>query len=257
MTNDARVLAAVYENDYIHWGSNTVTPSLTAGVYLGTIKNISSANPTVKGDIITDPTMEFGYPSMAYLGNSHKLMYTFSHCYLDSFPGTSVLYRNQNEEYSDILPIKNGLSIINQLSDSTERWGDYTNIQKMFNQPNRCYLAGSFGQGSGMKTQIGIVDNIDFPASVASTSSAMQSTVYPNPVQDHRFNIRFTLEDPQYIDFNLYDMQGRKMAKLLYNYTKKGENEFSFSVNSLSSGNYFLRLETSKGVLSTHQITMP
>jgi hypothetical protein len=52
MTNDARVLAAIYENGYVHFGSNTVNPAyMNAGVYLGTIKNISEANPVITADI--------------------------------------------------------------------------------------------------------------------------------------------------------------------------------------------------------------
>ena len=254
MTNDARVLAAVYENDYVHWGSNTITSTMNAVVYLGTIKNISSASPVIKGDIITASNMEFGYPSMAYLGNDHKLMYTFSHCYTDSFPGTSVLYRNGNEEYSDIVAVVNGVSNINRLSDSVERWGDYTNIQKMYTMPNRCYLCGSWGQSNYMRTQVGIIDNLDFPTAVENLTPKFESVLFPNPVTNQRFGIRFTLEKTQQIDFVLYDIQGRKLNHLLRNYTKQGEHEFSFEVSSLSKGNYLLQLETKEGVLSTHKI---
>lgn len=254
MTNDARVLAAVYENDYVHWGSNTITSNMNAGVYLGTIKNISSATPTVKGDIITSTTMEFGYPAMAYLGDDHKLMYTFSHCYKDSFPGTSVLYRNGNEEYSDIISVVDGKSNINLLTDSVERWGDYTNIQKMYNTPYRCYLSGSWGQSNYMRTQVGIVDNLDFPTAVHSVQPEIRSLVFPNPVTTKRFTIRFELTKTQHVDFFLYDMQGRRITKLLHHYVKPGENEFSFDVSALISGQYLLRLEGEDAVIASHKV---
>jgi hypothetical protein len=52
MTNDARVLAAIYENNYIHFGSNTLNPTyMNAGVFLGEIKNVSSATPVVTASI--------------------------------------------------------------------------------------------------------------------------------------------------------------------------------------------------------------
>jgi Secretion system C-terminal sorting domain len=256
MTNDARVLAAVYENDYVHFGSNTITSNMNAGVYLGTIKNISTATPLVKGDIITSTAAEYGYPSMAYLGQDHKIMYTFSHCYKDSFPGTSVLYKNANEDYSDVQAIKNGLSIINMLSDSNERWGDYTNIQKLYDVPNRAYVTGSWSSSSAMRTWIGIVDNIDFPNSTNSISSVKETMVFPNPTSNKRFRIKFSLDETQYVDFYLYNMQGQRVSKLLRAYSKSGENEFSFDVSPLAKGNYILKLEGKEKILSAHQVVV-
>jgi hypothetical protein len=240
MTNDARVLAAVYENDYVHFGSNTVTANMNAGVYLGTIENISAATPVVKGDIITSTTMEYGYPAMAYVGGNHKIMYTFSHCMVDSFPGTSVLYKNGDGNYSDILSLKNGASIINMLSDTNERWGDYTNIQKMYNTPNRTYVTGSWASSSTMRTWNAIVDNIDFPASITEPAITYSSVVYPNPISDRRFRYRFQQEKNGYVEFYMVDALGKRLQKLLRVYAKSGENEFSFDISPLAAGNYFL-----------------
>lgn len=253
MTNDARVLAAVYENDYVHFGSNTITANMNAGVYLGTIKNISTATPIVKGDIITSTAQEFGYPAMAYLGQDHKMLYTFSHCYTDSFPGTSVMYKDANEDYSAIQSIKNGLSTINMISDSNERWGDYTNIQKMYNTPNRTYMAGSWAQANSMRTWIGIVDNIDFPNAIPSISTIRQSSVYPNPTMNKRFTVRFSVTENQPMDFDLYDATGKKVTKLVHAYVKSGDNEFSFSVDALPAGQYVLQI-SGKGVHQTHKV---
>lgn len=257
MTNDARVLAAIYENDYIHFGSNTVNPAfMNAGVYLGQIKNVSSASPIVSADIFSDGTAEYGYPSMAYMGNNpseHKVLYTFSHCYKDSFPGTSVLYKDGAGNYSDIIATKNGTSIINVLTDTVERWGDYTNIQKQYNTSNRAYLSGSWGKSSGVNCWVSIIDNNDFSTQVNDIDSKSSTEIYPNPISNH-FNVRFKLDQAEKVRFEILDMNGKLVNLLLDTYIKAGQNEFGFSTQPLSTGNYLLKISTKEKVISTQKI---
>lgn len=257
MTNDARVLAAVYENDYIHFGSNTINPQyMNAGVYLGTIKNISSTTPTVKADIISTATQEFGYPSMTYLESGHKILYNMSHCYTDSFPGASVIYKNTNEDYSDIISVKDGLTIVNRLTDSVERWGDYTNIQHMYNNPNRCYLSNSWGKSSANNCWISIVDNTDFPLSTNEITKNSNSNLFPNPVSENRFTTTFNLSEAQKLRYEIVDMQGKLVSIILDTKTKVGQNEFSFTTEALSKGNYIFRIVGEKETITTHKITI-
>lgn len=260
MTNDGRVLAAIYENDYIHFGSNSVnTQYMNAGVMLSTIKNISSATPTVTADIISTATMEYGYPSMTYVGsqaNEHRVLYTFSHCVTDSFPGTSVVYKDENENYSDILRIKNGESYINMIADSNERWGDYTNIQKMYNKPSRAYLAGSFGKGSAMNCWISVLDVVQWPLTVNTIEEKSTTTIYPNPIEEKRFKVQFTNSTPQQLKFELSDMNGKLVATLLQTIVKEGKNEFSFYTGNISAGTYLFSIKSEKSVIETHKIVV-
>ena len=260
MTNDARVLAAIYENDYIHFGSNTVNPQfMNAGVYLGTIKNISSATPTVKADIISTATQEFGYPSMTYVGstnNDHKVLYNMSHCYTDSFPGASVMYKNTNEDYSDIISVKDGLSIVNRLTDTVERWGDYTNIQHLYNNPNRAYLSNSWGKSGANNCWISIVDHTDFPLSTNEMINNSNSIVFPNPISENRFTTTFNLTAAQKLRYEIVDMQGKLVAIILDTKTKTGKNEFSFTTDDLAKGNYIFRIVGEKEMIATHKITI-
>lgn len=259
MTNDARVLAAVFENDYIHFGSNTLNPTyMNAGVLLGTIKNVSSATPVVTADILSDSISEFGYPSMAYMGNNaseHKVLYTFSHCYKDSFPGTSVVYKDGAGNFSDIIPTKLGTTIINLLTDTVERWGDYTNIQKKYSTTDRAYLSGSWGKSGGMNCWVTIIDNKDFSVSTNDIIQQTSTELYPNPSDGH-FNIRFKLEKAQKVRFEINDMNGRRVALLLDTYIRSGENEFTFSTQPLTSGNYILQISASEKVLATQKLTV-
>lgn len=258
MTNDARVLAAVYENDYIHFGSNTVNPTyLNAAVYLGTIQNISSATPVVQADIKSTATMEYGYPSMTYVGgggNDHRVLYTFSHCITDSFPGTSVLYRDAGGNWSDIVSVKDGTTFINVLSDSIERWGDYTNIQKMYNNPNKAYLAGSWGKANKMSCWVSIIGVPEWPTAIEQNSTFEDSKVYPNPITDRRFTVQFNMPQSGKVVFELCDLQGRVLHRIMETRVKQGRNEYSIATGQLSTGSYLFRLRTEQGVLASHQL---
>ena len=260
MTNDARVLAAIYENDYVHFGANTVNPTyMNAAVYLGTIQNISTATPTVKADIISSATMEYGYPSMTLVGdiNDHKILYTFSHCITDSFPGTSMMLQVGNGDYSDIISTKDGASIINSIADSVDRWGDYTQVQRKFNNPTRAYLSGSYGKNGTNTSWVSIIDNIEWPLATQNIEPKNESALYPNPILQNKFTTKFSNEMAQHLTFEIYDMQGKRIALLLDTYIKKGLNEFSFETNHLASGNYIFKIATKEGkTIATHKLTI-
>ena len=259
MTNDARVLAAIYENDQIHFGSNTVNPLyINAGVFLADIKNVSSTTPQVDATIFSSDSMEFAYPSMTYMGNAandHSLLYTFSHCYVDSFSGTSILYKDKNGNFSPIVATKNGLSNVNVLTDSVERWGDYTNIQRKYNTPGRAYVAGSWAKASGINCWVSIIDNQDFATGVSNLNLNDNSLLYPNP-SINNFNVEFTLTEAEKVSFDLYDMQGQHVACLLNTFVKAGHNEFSFSTQPLTAGNYVFTITHGSDVISRKTLTV-
>lgn len=261
MTNDARVLAAIYENDHIHFGSNTInTQHMNAGIYLGTISGISGSSPTVTADIFSDATMEYGYPSMTWMGsgsNDHKVLYTFSHCITDSFPGTSVLYKDAAGNYSDIVSVKDGTSIINVLVDTNDRWGDYTNIQRRYNMPNRAYLSGSWGKSTTMNCWVSMIESTDYPLASPAVESSRTVELYPNPVQQNRFTTRFTNGKEQKMAFDLLDAQGRIVQRILNTRLKPGVHEFSISTSALSRGTYILRIQSETEILHHEKVIVP
>lgn len=257
MTNDARVLAAIYENGYVHFGLNSILPNdVTATVMLGTIKNVNSSQPKVETKLLDFPRMEFGYPSMTYVGESewdHKVLFAFSHCRIDSFAGTSVIYKDAKDNFSKLLIVKEGDNVINQLSDSIERWGDYTNIQNLHQNPKQAFLTGSFGKSnSRMGTWLAKLEVNDTvkgtkPVSaIISNEPIQKSIVYPNPVVDNFFQVEFELTDKEFLRFYLTDMQGREVIRLLETNGHIGKNEFKFRTNDLAAGSYILHISGSK-----------
>jgi len=255
MTNDGRVLAAIYENDYIHFGANSVHPTLSnAGVLLGTIQNVSSATPTVDAQVFAEPMVEYGYPSMCYMGTSptdHRVMFNVAHCYTDSFPGISVVYKNPSGDYSDFLRVSEGNSPLDRLTSVNERWGDYSGIQTVYNNPQQAYLAGTITLNGTARAWVARIQNADFAVGIQDQKYNSSTDVFPNPVEDEKFRTRFSLKKKEELSCNLYDMNGRLIKQLLRGIGKTGLNEFSFDTGVLSSGNYmFVILGENRKILT-------
>ncbi len=251
MTNDGRVLAAVEEYDKIYFGANSVNPAYAnAGVYLGEIKNIATS-PSVTGTIFSELEKEYAYPSMTFMGtgpNDDRIMYHFLHCYRDSFPGTSIMYKDNNGDFSDVFAVKNGTSVTNNLTDSTERWGDYTNIQKMYNNPSIAFTGGSYGANNGSRTWIGKIQNMEFINSIEPVVENNSTTfIYPNPISENIMEAVFQLPESQMLQFSIYDNSGALVQNLLQKNGLSGKNKFSFNLSPLLNGNYILIIKGDKG----------
>ena len=267
MTNDARVLAAIYENNHVHFGLNSVlNPNITATVMLGSIKNVNTTSPKVETKLLDITGMEFGYPSMAYSGTDeydHKIVYAFSHCREDSFPGTSVIYKDAKDNFSKLLVLKEGLTHIDAIppgipsypEDTIERWGDYTNMQTLHQIPNQVFLTGSFGKNNRMATWLAKLEINDTvkgfkpTAAIQTKNKATTVQVFPNPIPNKMFEVHFDLIEGEYLHFDIYDLQGKLVAKLLETKAHSGPNAFTFRTNDLPKGQYLLNI---KGMKSTN-----
>ncbi len=260
MTNDARILAAIYENDYVHFGSNSINPQYAnAGVFLGKIENVSSAAPKVKTSLFSSNNIEYGYPSMTLMGNNsipHKVLYTFSHCVFDSTPGMSMIYQNTNGEFSDIVRIKNGTNLIDMTADSIERWGDYSNAQRIYNNPDNAYLVGSWGGpqsgfNTRMLTWVAKVSVSDTTKPITSAiqnsiSNAEEASIAPNPTQN-TFTTTIHLTKNEILDFEIYSLEGKKLYTVFNKKAFAGKNDFSMSIEDLPKGQYILKIHGNQG----------
>jgi len=65
---------------------------------------------------------------------------------------------------------------------------------------------------------------------------------YPNPFNQSTV-ISYKLQVASYMELNVYDIQGREIAKLVDDYQTVGNHEIIFDANDLVSGVYFVRLE--------------
>lgn len=259
-TNDARVLSGFIENNKIQYVQNCVdTQTVTATVYVGEIDNPSSVTPQVRGKLVPNSGIEFAYPSIAYLGNGqfdNRAIITCSYVTQDTFPGTAAFYKDASGNISDILIVKPGEKAVNVLTDSVERWGDYTGIQKKYNEPNTAWLAGSYVYPSQQyRTWIAKVVNADSAvvSGLSQLDEKIQSKIFPNPASE-QFSVEIELPRGNYTNFALYDATGKLVRTLLEDNCKPGKSIFSFNTQHLHTGVYFLKISNREDVLKTEKV---
>src|SRR5690606_22271371 len=135
-TNDSRVLGGIIEGDVIQFVMNSVdTANGNSALYHGFL---DLQTMTCSGNIISDPILNFGYPNIA--GVSHnpgeqESIITFEYSSSSDFPGFASIYYDGSGNYSSVKILKAGENKISVFGDPLERWGDYSGIQRRYNDP--------------------------------------------------------------------------------------------------------------------------
>ena len=144
-TNDARVLGAIRFEDQIQFVSNTVNPATgLSAIYHGVIENIDTA-PTISATIIGDSIKDYAYPNIAWSGNEacdYETIIAFDYSSFTHFPGTAALHFSNDQEYSSVITIVEGLNFVDRLPGGYERWGDYFGLQRKYNEQGKVYSFG-------------------------------------------------------------------------------------------------------------------
>jgi hypothetical protein len=252
-TNDCRNLGAFYENNKIQYVHNTMSPTNSlCTVYYGVIENPAAANPTVTGYVIANDTMDFAYPNISYAGNGaadQTAIINFNHSSDKVYAGISAIRADGLGDFSPKLRIQNGATWINLLASSLERWGDYSGSQRRYNLPGEVWVSGyhaytyssSYPRAHGAWVAQLVLD----PGLVAQVAKEEtkneQVNVYPNPADDI-FTVEMNLQKPEYLSFEILDVQGRVIHVLLRDWVKVSQNTFSFSTRELNKGVYFLKI---------------
>lgn len=84
---------------------------------------------------------------------------------------------------------------------------------------------------------------LDLNVGVISPKDKLEAWIYPNPIQD-KFEVGLTLETPEVLSFDLYDMQGR-LLKTLKESCEFGSGTYSMPLElgvDLPAGNYVLQV---------------
>ncbi|MDZ7848453.1 MAG: T9SS type A sorting domain-containing protein [Owenweeksia sp.] len=148
-TNDARVLGAVYHENWIQFVGNTKNfKTGYSAIYHGTINNPLTDAQQITAKVIGDSTLDFGYPNLAFTGNENcdiEAIIGVNYSSPTDFPGVGAFYYGNDSAYSEFVRLKEGENFTNRHSDSYERWGDYFGIQRKFNDPGKVWTAGYWG----------------------------------------------------------------------------------------------------------------
>ena len=255
-TNDARVLGAFMQNGIIQYVHNTMdTASGTAAVMHGVISNYTTT-PSIVSTLLSDTIIEFGYPNIAYAGydgsdNTAIIMMLRSSSTVN--PGYVALTTDGIGGYSAQRVVKVGQAPYNVLS-GTERWGDYSGIQRKYDVQGTVWVNGMYGMTNGAHStwiaELGVSPDVSVAEQPAANASA---TVFPNPFVD-RMSVEFSIEQAQILRFELYDMNGRLVQLLLEDRIKAGRNQFSFSTAPLPAGVYVLRIAGANGLVAEKKV---
>lgn len=260
-TNDARVLSAMYQEERIHFVGNSVdTSTFAPGIFYGYIRKPELTNPIINYRIISYDTMDIGYPSIAHMGGGvtdHSALITFSFSSPRSFPGTAAVFVDRNEQISSPIVVKRGLSNIQLLSDSVQRWGDYTGNQRQYNKPGTCWISGSYGnQFGGNSTWIAEIRTTDPLLSTGEVQSNKPViSISPNPAREYA-SVEFELQQKTIIEVELQDISGRLSQQLLRAPAKAGINRFTFSVSDLSNGIYYITIYNNGQKIESRKIVV-
>jgi hypothetical protein len=256
-TNDARVLDAYYLNGMIHYVGNTVNfKNNYASIYHGKLNPVSKSNNL---KIFHDPSLEFGYPSIEFSGKTvteDEAIIWFNHSSDSVAPGISCLFYKEGD-YSDLVTIKQGESHVVAMGSPTQRWGDYTGLQRKYNEDGIVWGSGYYGKNRGggqapflvNSTWIGQVRSPTY-ASTQENIIASSVKTFPNPVEE-KFYIEFEMQNTDIADFLLYDMKGNLIKNLMQKIVKKGKNTFIMDVQDLPAGSYVLSIQSNGNVISS------
>ena len=243
-TNDSRVLGGYFLNNRIYFVQSCTDPANgQTGIYHGVIDNVSGT-PTMASRIYSESGIDYGYPNISWAGVSildEQSIISFNHSGATDFSGFSALHVDENLVASQPITIKEGFASVNVMSDTLERWGDYSGSQRKYNQPGVVWTVGSFGnQFGGHGTWIAELLGSD-PATSTETihSNGVKTLVYPNPFYENIF-VEFYLDETTFLRLEIVDKSGKPIKLLLEDQVKEGKNLISFSENYLPNGSYFL-----------------
>ena len=254
-TNDGRWLDAVIENGNIQFVGNCLAPSTgLCGIYHGTITDVAN-NPVVTGAILTDSTLDYGYPGLAWAGlslGSEEMMIVANYTGTSTATSYGMFYYDGAGNYSNLIPARSGQSYINVIS-GVDRWGDYSGIQTKYDEPGVVWAAATWGrfnrQGGTWIAEYRhptLVKN-EVPKPVAEVKT------FPNPVTD-RVVVEFNVESDVFGEIYLTDQAGRVVRTFIKDRLRSGLNEFRFSTEPLANGLYYLVVKADGVVFTTKKI---
>lgn len=246
-TNYADIHGAFYHYGKIHFVGNSISPETKrAGIYYGVMENLEADEPSVKAQIFSVDSLDLNYPNIAYAGGGgidRSCMIGLLHSSSTTNPGTSALFVDRNGDFSDLIRIKEGHSHINVMSNDQERWGDYTGIQRQYNEPGTCWILGSFGNpNNSMDSWIASVKNTD-PQLGASPINPIKfpSGLFPNPASEDITLLLQVEADDEY-RILMFSSNGSLVQDFEKEKLMVGEYKLNFTIGNLESGSYYVQV---------------
>ncbi len=117
---------------------------------------------------------------------------------------------------------------------------------------NRKLRAATHGNGAFQRDLL--EDNVNVGTNDLASEDFINLKISPNPARNHA-NIQYQLKEAGNVTAELVDVNGR-IIKTLFNENQiSGNQDFTFDVSDLSTGNYYLRLNSGKNT-STRKVAV-
>ena len=259
-TNDSRVLGGIIDKDWIQFVQHSMDTNYgTAGIYHGIIYNYDT-NPYVESRIISDSIIDFGYPNIASTGvnpNEKECVIGFNYTSISDTNGVSCVYMDNNEIYSNFTKLHRGNRAIDRLNGNIDRWGDYSGIQRKYDDPCRTWISGMFGKIGSNGSWISSISTSDTcrePLPHLFLEPAYnQGILFPNPSKDF-VNYDFTIEEDLDLKISIFSIEGKLVTVLYNDLVNIGPNRLSFDITNLGVGSYLLVIENNDNRLFTKKL---
>lgn len=252
ITNDARVQSAILENNSLHFTLNSVNQSNQRPcVYYGRVTNFSgSKNPIAL--ILTD-TIDLAYGAIAHLNDSNHpdaVVLGCLHSSNTTNAGHSAFYIDNSGLVSARSLVKGGGGILNVLSGTQERWGDYTGCAPQYGEPGSVWYAGSYSSNNARNMTWLSKIRVGQPITgIESENKQIEDlSIYPVPAQE-RLSVSFNLKQGTLIEIVLLDLQGKIVKTVVKDYTRPGTIECSIRTDALPSGMYLMQVRDFSGLV--------
>lgn len=246
-TNDARALSGIRTGNTIQFLQNCMNfKTMQAHISHHFVYDIQG-KPFIRGGLITDDSLDMGYPAIAAAGSNPKdesSIITFVYSSPWHYPGTGMIYRNRYGEYSKIKKVKLGESLIyySYIPKGEQRWGDYEGIQAKFNEPGVFYLVGSYGINNNMSawvTRVKINDSI-------YNDPVAEVKVFPVPAKNDLFVELQIINEGNY-SIQLYNTLGQKIKDKPSVNLQGGTHLLRIDPNQLAPGTYIIHVTAPDG----------
>jgi len=262
-TNDARVLGAYYQNEHIQFVANTIdTATGNAAIYHGFIHRPEIAK-TVSANIISDSLLEYGYPNISYVGTndlSQHAIISFDYSSIATYPGFAAIFVEEENKYSPIQILKQGETSLSVLMGNTQRWGDYSGSQPVYNEEGKVWISGLYGKKlNNFKvygTWINKLSKISKDKDIVEGNKKIDVSIFPNPTQEDFVYMEILLDEETKINIDVYDINGKLIGKVFNGYSRAGRNKIRFSTASLSNGIYIVKISSDTEVISSKKISI-
>jgi len=192
-TFDSRIWSALYLDSVIHMGSHVQSSLGNTGLFYG---RFDIANLKVTADVLASDTIDYAFPSFAAIGSSDndpRILVNYLFSGPGIFPGQQQRVCEGIQDtfsWSPPVTLKEGASAVDVLSESRERWGDYTTAARRFlDRRAEVWVTGCFGETGSYGTWLGQYFNSSAADSVSRIDFVASPTTLPRNVNSTFVNI--------------------------------------------------------------------